>query len=203
VANQVFPTKGNLIQTQKSLALAELGYDLMDRKRNVLVREMMTLIDKAKTIQGDIDDTYSRAYECLRKANITLGICEGLSEDVPIEKSVTLETRSVMGVSLPTLSVDDKDSVIPYGFDSSNIMLDEAYLAFSKVKKLTVELAEVENSVYRLAVAIKKTLKRANALKNIMIPDFTENIKYISSYLEEKEREERSRLKVIKSTKDK
>ena len=76
-------------------------------------------------------------------------------------------------------------------------------LPICEVKRLTAELAEVENSVYRLAVAIKKTQKRANALKNIMIPKFEETVKNISDALEEKDREEFSRLKVIKSQKSK
>ena len=67
------------------------------------------------------------------------------------------------------------------------------------MKILTAELAETENSIYRLATGIKKTQKRANALKNIIIPRFEEQIKSISTALDEKEREEFSRLKVIKS----
>ena len=59
----------------------------------------------------------------------------------------------------------------------------------------------MENSVYRLADAIKKTQKRANALKNIMIPRFEATVKFITDALEEKDREEFSRLKVIKSQK--
>ena len=74
---------------------------------------------------------------------------------------------------------------------------------FNRAKELTIQLAEVENSVYRLANAIKKTQRRANALKNISIPRFEETVRYISSALEEKEREEFSRLKVIRHTKDK
>ena len=66
---------------------------------------------------------------------------------------------------------------------------------------LTVVLAEVENSVYRLANTIRKTQKRANALKNISIPRFEKTIKFISESLEEKEREEFSRQKVIKNQK--
>ena len=64
------------------------------------------------------------------------------------------------------------------------------------------ELAEIENSVYRLADAIKKTQKRANALKNIIIPKFEETVKFISDAIEEKEREDFSRLKVIKKQKE-
>ncbi|MBQ1381617.1 MAG: V-type ATP synthase subunit D, partial [Ruminococcus sp.] len=74
-------------------------------------------------------------------------------------------------------------------------------ILFTRVKVLTVELAEIENSVYRLAVSIKKTQKRANALKNIMIPRFEETVKFITDALDEKDREEFSRLKVIKRKK--
>ena len=71
------------------------------------------------------------------------------------------------------------------------------------MKHLTAILAEVENSIYRLATAVKKTQSRANALKNIVIPKFQANAKYISDSLEEKEREEFSRMKVIKLHKNK
>ncbi|HOV41512.1 MAG TPA: V-type ATP synthase subunit D, partial [Oscillospiraceae bacterium] len=94
------------------------------------------------------------------------------------------------------------DLKLIYGFERTNYALDYAYICFDKVKQMTVVLAEVENSIYRLAVAIKKTQSRANALKNIMIPKFQAYVKYISDSLEEKEREEFSRLKVIKSQKN-
>lgn len=204
MSQQIFPTKGNLIATQKSLSLAQMGYDLLDRKRNVLIREMMGLIDKAKTIQSDIDATYKEAYASLQKANITLGMCDSIAEGIPLEDGIEINTRTVMGVPLPTLELQKKqETYIPYGFSSTNVLLDDAYRAFQKVKELTLLLAEVENSVYRLAVSIKKTQKRANALKNIMIPKFTEDIKYISDYIDEKDREEFSRLKVIKAKKNK
>ena len=75
--------------------------------------------------------------------------------------------------------------------------------AFEKVKDLTLNLSMIENSAYRLAAAIKKTQKRANALKNITIPHYTQLSKDIADALEEKEREEFTRLKVIKQRKNK
>ena len=72
---QVVPTKGNLLATKKSLTLARTGFELLDRKRNILIREMMGLIDRANAIQGKIDSTYEEAYRALQRANITLGIC--------------------------------------------------------------------------------------------------------------------------------
>lgn len=202
MAVQAVPTKGNLITFKKSLALAKIGYELLDRKRNILVREMMTLIDRATEIQNKIDVTYSKAYLALQRANITLGFCDDISKSIPEENSLKLSYRSVMGVEIPIVTIDkDENPQLYYGLDSTNVTFDEAYMCFKEVKELTADLAEVENSVYRLADAIKKTQKRANALKNIMIPRFEETVKFITDALEEKDREEFSRLKVIKSQK--
>lgn len=203
MADTIFPTKGNLIATKRSLALSKLGYDLLDRKRNILVREMMELIDTANKVQSQIDETYSRAYFALQRANITLGIIGDIAETVPIETGVNITFRSVMGVEIPVVTLEDNPPKLQYGFASSNSMLDEAYISFYRVKKLTAVLAEIENSVYRLANAIKKTQKRANALKNIIIPKFEFTVKFITEALEEKEREDFSRLKVIRHTKEK
>lgn len=202
MAQQVFPTKGNLIATKKSLNLAQLGYDLLDRKRNILVREMMLMIDKATEIQNKIDKTYSDAYKALQVANITLGFSEEYIQSIPVEEGVRLDFRSVMGIEIPTVNLENKTPELNYSMGMTNSMLDEAYLKFHDVKMLTAELAEVESSVYLLANAIRKTQKRANALRNIMIPQFHGTVKFITEALEEKEREDFSRLKVIKSQKE-
>ena len=202
MSNQIVPTKGNLLATKKTLELSRTGFELLDRKRNILIREMMALISRAAKIQDKIDNTYDEAYVALQKANITLGICDELSRTVPLDNNLNVAYRSVMGVEIPMVSLDSTSVSIPFGLNSSNIVLDNAYLKFSEVKRLTAELSEVENSVYRLADAVKKTQRRANALKNIMIPRFAATVKLISDALEEKDREEFSRLKVIKQQKN-
>ena len=203
MAQQVFPTKSNLMATKRSLALATQGYDLMDRKRNILVREMMQLIDRAAGIQDRISAAYAEAYEALKKANIMLGSV-GYAAGVPVERGVQMSTRSVMGVELPTLRLNTTSPMgLYYDLESTNGTLDVAYLKFNEVKTLTVELAEVETSVIRLAEAIQKTQKRANALGNVQIPQMQKTIKSIDEVLSEREREEFSRLKVIKAQKEK
>ena len=134
-----------------------------------------------------------------------MGYIDDLAKTIPTDNSLKLSYRSVMGVEIPIVTIDEneEDNGIFYGLGSTNATFDEAYMCFREVKKLTADLAEVENSVYRLADAIKKTQKRANALKNIMIPRFEETVKFISDALEEKDREEFSRLKVIKAQKQK
>ena len=202
MAEQVFPTKGNLINTKKSLDLAKVGFELLDRKRNIIVREMMLLIDRAADIQSKIDTCYAEAYQALQRANVAHGICEDIAQSVPVENGLSLSSRSVMGVEIPLVSLDAEPVELSYGFMDTSALVDEAYIKFDQVKKLTAELAEVENSVYRLATAVNKTQKRANALKNIILPRLTSTGKYITDSLEEKEREDFSRLKVIKAQKN-
>ena len=200
---QIFPTKANLMATQKSLSLAKLGYELMDRKRNILVREMMQLVDEAKEVESTINEAYKKAYASLQKANITLGRCSDYARTVPLDETLKVDYKSVMGVEIPQITLGEQDMKNYYGFDTTNSYLDEAYFNFNEAKKLSVKLVETQTSIYRLADAIKKTKKRANALNNIMIPKFTQTVKFISEALDEKEREDFTRLKVVKSTKEK
>ncbi len=198
-----FPTKGNLMLAKNSLALARQGFDLMDKKRNVLLKELMALIDEAKDIQEQIDTTFTKAYACLQRANIEHGISkvQELAFTVPIEESIRIQTRSIMGTEIPLVRYDEKQNNLTYSFSSTRESIDMAREAFREVKDLTIKLSAVENSAYRLAGNIKKTQKRANALKNITIPMYTELVRNINNALEEKEREEFTRLKVIKSMK--
>ena len=195
-----FPTKGNLIAAKNSLKLATMGYGLMDKKRNILIRELMGLIDEAKGIQSEIDTVFKAAYEALQSANIELGInyVQEIGMSVPVDDTVKIKARSIMGTEIPHIKYDEKQNDLTYSLGDTGESLDITREAFRKVKNLTIKLAEVENSAYRLATNIKKTQKRANALKNITIPMYTNLVYSINNALEEKEREEFTRLKVIK-----
>lgn len=196
-----FPTKGNLMLAKNSLALAKKGYELMDKKRNILIRELMELIDKATNIQNEIDTTFSDAYAALEDANKDMGLyrVKEISNVIPEDDSINVKTRSIMGTEIPLVEYDSADKDTPdYAFYNMSVTLDDAVTKFKKVKELTAKLSTVETSAYRLAASIKKTQKRANALKNITIPYYTNLSIEIENALEEKEREEFSRLKVIK-----
>ena len=195
-----FPTKGNLILAKNSLALSRQGYELMDKKRNILIRELMNLIEEAKNIQTQIDSTFTEAYQALQQANIEVGIhyVQQIAQAVPVETKVRIKTRSIMGTEIPLVEHEEEKKVPYYGFYNSSESVDAAREGFLKVKELTLKLSMVENSAYRLAMNIRKTQKRANALKNITIPSYTALVKDITNALDEKDREEFTRLKVVK-----
>ena len=198
------PTKGNLMRARNSLKLARQGYDLMDKKRNILIRELVAYTQQAREIQEIIDETYRYAYACLQKASMQMGIdtVQTIAETLPVDESIEVKIRSVMGTEIPLVRYDAEQSLRPaYAFYKTRDSLDEARAAFARVKDLTVKLAQVETAAYRLAANIQKTQKRANALKNITIPRYEELTRSIGAALEEKEREEFTRLKVIKKQK--
>lgn len=199
----LFPTKGNLIIAKNTLALSKQGYDLLDKKRSILINEMMSLIEKADTIQKQIDASFHDAYLALQQANMSIGIktVEQISLSVPEEDTIEIRLRSIMGVEIPMVSLTGEYMEPRYGFARTTVALDDAYSKFEKVKELSLSLAEIEISIYRLAINIKRTQKRANALMNIMIPRYEDLTSFITNALEEKEREEFTRLKVIKKVK--
>ncbi|WP_312811972.1 V-type ATP synthase subunit D [Sedimentibacter sp.] len=200
----VAPTKSNLIKAKSSLALSIKGFELLDKKRNVLIKEMMVWVNRARTMHNEIYVVLEEAYGILQKANVTLGVknVEDMTYSIPKEASYDILLKSVMGIDIPTIKHKADDGFNPaYGFYNSNASLDEARQKFEVVKEKIYELAEVENSVFKLAKEIEKTKKRTNALKYVQIPKYKEMVKYIQEVLEEKEREDFFRLKRLKGKK--
>jgi len=198
--NQLVPTKANLIKSKSMLEFSIKGFELLDKKRNVLIREMMNLVSRAEKIQKDIDDMFSETYRVLINANITLGssTVEEIAISIPKDEDIEILSKSVMGVEIPVLKYSDKPKDVTYGFFRTNVVLDMAVAKMGELQLMIYELAEVENSVFRLAMEVKKTGKRANALDKIQIPKYRELTKYIEEVLEEKEREDFFRLKKVK-----
>lgn len=203
MAKRKVPTKSNLMKAQSSKKLAEKGYDLLDKKRTILIGEMMNLIDEAKEIQSKIRSTFSDSYKALQDANVTMGInsVEEIALSINKEDDFEILLRSVMGVEIPEVKYDKKDFKAQYGIFRSNPALDTAVIDFQNIKHLIYRLAEIENSVFKLATEIQRTQKRANALDKIQIPKYKKQIKYIEETLEEKEREDFFRLKKVKEKK--
>ena len=193
-------TKTNLISAKATLALSINGFDLLDKKRSVLIMSMMGFIDKAELVQNKVTVVFKEAYKALKTANITMGIAnvEQISQSVPEVEDFNILIKSIMGVEIPEIQHKDNEIQHYYSFYHTNTALDVAFKKFQEVKELLFELSEIEDSVYKLAMEVKRTQKRANALQNIQIPKYKGIVKTITDVLEEKEREDFFRLKVVK-----
>lgn len=194
------PTKANLIKSKSMLTFTKQGYLLLDKKRNVLIREMMAMIDEVERLQKQIDRVFSEVYEALEHALITLGesTVTEIALSIPKDEQLTILSTSVMNVEIPKIHFVDKPLSPYYGFYRTNSAIDLIVVKMAEARKLVYHLAEVENTVFRLALEIKRTSKRANALDKIQIPKYEHLTKWIAESLEEKEREDFFRLKRLK-----
>lgn len=200
MAYNMAPTKANLIKSKGMLAFSIRGFNLLDKKRNVLIREMMGLVGQANLLQAEIQQTYKEAYDALMIANITIGKnhVEEISISVPKTENYDVLLQSVMGVEIPRIKHLPIELAPAFGLFRTNSSLDVALEKFTNLRELLYKLAEMETSVYKLAMEIKKTQKRTNALERIQIPKYKEIVKGITETLEEKEREDFARLKKLK-----
>lgn len=196
------PTKGNLIKMRGQLHFAQKGYELLDKKRTVLIKEMMSLVEESKKLQERIEAEFDVAYLSLETAAVTMGTenLEQLSLSAKRESNYyDIVYKSTMGVETPMVIAKDIPYEPEYGMFRTNAAYDRAVLEMTGIRMLIYRLAEIENSVYKLAIEIKKTQKRANALEKIQIPQFQAMIKFTEDVLAEKEREDFFRLKRVKS----
>ena len=196
MAIKITPTKANLIKSKSSLAFSTKGYNLLDKKRTVLIQEIMKLVKQSEEIEQE-------AYIALQQVTISMGLnhVEEYALSIPQEEDFDVRTRSVMGVDIPEIvdNVDkNKNFSLPYGFHENNPALDVAIEKFNEVKHLSYKLAEIESTAFKLSIEIKKTQKSANALDKIQIPKLKDQIKYIEESIEEKDREENFRIKKVK-----
>lgn len=188
------------MQIEKSLKLSRNGHALMDRKRMILVNEIMGLAQQAKAVQQELIKAYEEAYYHLGIATEEMGILSLFESASSVAESEGLRfrVRSVMGSEVPDLSYQRQKMQPAYSLFGTTLAVDQARIAFEKVTELIIKLAQIENAAYRLASNIQKTQKRVNALQNISIPTLEQAQRLVEDALEEKEREEFTRLKVVK-----
>ena len=194
------PTRSNLIRTRQELKFAREGYEILDQKRVMLAKELVRLANDAERLEGEMSQLTAAAYRALEKARLTMGREHVEWAALAVNKTVDvqLKYRGVMGIALPLIEASGQPPEMSYSLGDTAVTLDEASTLFREVLSRLPELSRLVTSVWRLAIELRKTQRRVNALQYIFIPDYEATITYIQSSLEEREREEMFRLKLLK-----
>lgn len=201
----VAPTRSNLIRIKKELQFAREGYEILDRKREVLTTELVRVAHEADVLQKEVWGILETAYRALEKAQLTLGSDHVEWAALAANKTVDvhLKLRGIMGVAIPVIEASGEPQKMLYSLSGTNAALDEASAAFREVLIKTPQLSMLVTTVWRLAGELRKTQRRVNALQHIFIPAYEETVTFIVSSLEEREREEIFRLKWLKTKMEK
>ena len=197
----IAPTKSNLMKIKDELAFSRTGYDLLDQKRSILVSELLTLVDQAVDYQNRVEKALSEADEALEDAIMHMGRLKvaNLAGAVNISSSITLSSRKVMGVSLPRVSTEFAGSGPFFSPEGTSMLSEVAVTRYREALALMGQMAELKISIMRLAREVRKTIRKVNSLEKLVIPDREATVRYLSSRIEEAERESMIQMKSVKS----
>jgi V/A-type H+-transporting ATPase subunit D len=199
------PTRMELLKLKQREKLAIKGHSLLKEKRNALIMEFFNILERVKGSRENVSEKLKDAYKDLTASQIIMGDLAVKKAAMSVKESVNvdIESRSIMGVVVPVMDYDVQQRNIVergYGFMDTSVKLDEAAKEFEESLALIIELAEVEKTIILLANEIESTKRRVNALEHIIIPRIKNTVKYIEMRLEEMDRENFVRLKMIKKT---
>ena len=204
IIDGVKPTRNELLSIKQRSKLAIKGHSLLKEKRDALIKEFFDILDRVQGIRENAESSLREATDALTEAQIAMGDLAVRKASLSVKESIDVDitSRSIMGVSVPVTEVRmEERSMVDrgYGFSDTTIQLDEAAKKFEESVKYLIELGEVEKTIYLLADEIESTKRRVNSLEHIMIPRFENTVRYIDMRLQEMERENFVRLKMIQS----
>ena len=200
--SSILPTKSNLIKLKKTISLSKQGQELLEKKKYILLKEKEKYDSEKKKIEQEYKLQKEKAFKLLQNANVDLGInnVSIIAYNIEIDNEIDIKYKTVMGVEIPEIAYNyDSKPNINFGLLDTTISVDEAIIAFKKLKILLVNLTRLEIIIKRLNNAIEKVQKRSNSLKDIVIPNYEKYEKHIQEILEERDREEFTRMKMIKN----
>ncbi|MEM2142807.1 MAG: V-type ATP synthase subunit D [Candidatus Thorarchaeota archaeon] len=194
-------TRMELLRLRSRIRLAERGHDLLKEKRDSLIMEFFNAVAEIRSAREEAHQDLADAFSSLTRARMVMGstrVAEfAYSSQVRAELSVS--TRSLMGIRVPMLSPNHNRPDLPYSLTDSSAWLDLVAAKFSKALSSLVRLAELESTVKRLAIEIQRTKRRVSALETVVLPRLEATVQFVRLALEEREREDFYRIKLVKS----
>jgi len=207
MAQDVKPTRKELMQIEDRIELSERGHDTLEQKRDGLIMEFMDILDEAQDVRADLEDRYDEAQRAINMARAMEGdiAVRGAAAALKEHPEITTESKSVMGVFIPQIdstkvskSLDERG----YGVLGTSARIDEAAGAYEDLLEQIILAAEVETAMKKMIEEIETTNRRVNALEFKLLPELRDNQEYIEQKLEEQEREEIFRMKKVKDKKE-
>ena len=196
------PTKNNLIKLQNTIKQRKSGQKLLEDKALILKRKLETYKTEREEIINQLNIKMKDTKNALNKAVVDVGFDEliDISNAIKRDNSISIKYLSVMGVEMPSCIYQEQELEPNYGLYHTTIEVDQSIIEYTNVKKIIIKLAEIESAIIQLKKAIEKNERRSKALKEIIIPKDENLARKIASTLEEAEREEFTRMKVVKQS---
>jgi V/A-type H+/Na+-transporting ATPase subunit D len=198
---RVRPTKIELVRLKRRLALSRRVQKILKDRLAILTMEF---IDTARSAIA----ARNRMGTAIERAARSMAVAGGFHGAIALDKelaasgadvAIRAASRNIAGARVPLLNLNLPARVIPgYDLARTSSLVDEAAIAGQEALHAIVELAQLDRSLELLGAEIQRTRRISNALEYLVIPGFERTIRWLSVKFEERDREEKVRLKHIK-----
>jgi len=193
------PTRMNLHFRRSQLRLALRGVDLLQKKRDTLVREFFALVHETLEARSRLNLEGREAHMALYLAKAFDGPRQVgvFSLSVPVLSEARADVDNVWGTRVTRLEVEwpRGGTINPLSVGGRTLV---AQIAFQDLSRTLIRVANTESRLRRIGEEIKKTARRVNALEQVVIPGIRSQIRFIQQVLDQQEQEDIFRLKRVK-----
>jgi V/A-type H+-transporting ATPase subunit D len=198
--DQLPPTRTVLLSLRRQLEQAVQGHAILERKRETLLRELWDLLGEVRHTERQVRERFAEAFKVQREARLVMGMdamrFAALAPAADTEYSI--DARTVMGVSLPLVTMRIVPLPFPYSPAGISGVFDELRTKWVEVGRILGSWTEITGSAWRVAAELERTQRRVKALENILIPRYRAAIQRIEVVLDEQERDSFMRTKRLK-----
>ncbi|MGB6020668.1 MAG: V-type ATP synthase subunit D [Sulfurimonadaceae bacterium] len=183
--------KTALLELKKDLDLVHNGAEILEEKRNILLKEIIALLDEVEEERPKLNEAVRESYSMLIKAFMESGK-EQLKKEASLpvfNGKLHVYEKSFIGILTPKITYELEQVRFPLDISSETLFLEVARKSFIDTTEQILALAEIEFKAWRLAEELKKTVVRVNALQKYYVPEYEKAIKETTASLEEVERE--------------
>ena len=183
--------KTALLELKKDLELVHNGAEILEEKRNILLKEIIALLDEVEEERPKLNEAVRESYSMLIKAFMESGKTQLKREAaLPVfNGKLHVYEKSFIGILTPKITYELEQVRFPLDISSETLFLEVARKSFIDTTEQILALAEIEFKAWRLAEELKKTVVRVNALQKYYVPEYDKAIKETTASLEEVERE--------------
>jgi V/A-type H+-transporting ATPase subunit D len=200
---KVSSTRMHLLMLKQQVGVAQKGLDLLESKREALVREFFTMVDTALTARENLRRGMQQAQNALTLALAISGRENVISIGFAAKRDLAIDLveRNIWGVRFPDLHYQSAVRALDargYAITGTTPQVDETARRFEEVLDLTLKTVSVEMKLKRIGQEIRKVTRRINALNEQILPPLRSQIRAIKNSLEEREHEDTFRIKRFK-----
>jgi len=197
------PTRMALLARKEQIELANQGCRLLEQKQAALMKEFLRSADDVMQDAEVLQQAADSARQALARAEAVAGAEAVRSSALAARRELPLEVEmaNVMGIEIPHIHrqrVSRSMLERGYALTGTSMTIDEAAVAFELEVETIIQLAQSELRLTRLAREIQQTTRRLNALQHVLIPRLETERDDIQMVLDEHERYDQFRLRLVK-----